>query len=184
MTVLDEIADELGVHERTLRRGLSSGLIRGKRPRARSVELAPGEIRYLRAQWPLLATLRRALRTEPNVRLAVLIGSAARGDVSARSDVDVVVTLRDDSWRARDRLHDHLARAVHRPVDVVSMDAVTADPWLFATMLRDGRVLVDRQREWPALLAQQPEAERRAARAARTLRGDIRSLLAQLSEPA
>jgi hypothetical protein len=36
------------------------------------------EQRYILDHWPLLAQLRRALRTEPNVRLAVVYGSIAR----------------------------------------------------------------------------------------------------------
>jgi hypothetical protein len=47
MTLLREIAEELGTHERTLRRGLASGLLRGRRPTPRTAELAAGEVRYL-----------------------------------------------------------------------------------------------------------------------------------------
>ena len=44
----------------------------------------------------LVADLRRALRTEPNVRLAVLYGSLARGDEDAGSDLDLLVSLAED----------------------------------------------------------------------------------------
>lgn len=128
MTVLHEVAEEIGAHERTLRRGLSDGLLRGRRPSARTVELAPGEIAYLRVHWPLLAALREALRSERNVRLAVLIGSAARGALREDSDVDVLVELLDANWRVHDRLRERLARATGRPVDVVAMEAAIEDP--------------------------------------------------------
>ena len=91
MTVLHEVAEQIGAHERTLRRGLSDGLLRGRRPSARTVELAPGEVAYVRANWPLLAALREALRSERSVRLAVLIGSAARGSLREGSDIDLLV---------------------------------------------------------------------------------------------
>ena len=39
--------------------------------------------------------LRDALRTEPNVRLAILFGSQAAGTSAARSDVDILVRLVD-----------------------------------------------------------------------------------------
>lgn len=48
MTVLQEVAEEIGAHERTLRRGLSDGLVRGRRPTPRTIELASGEVAYLR----------------------------------------------------------------------------------------------------------------------------------------
>ena len=46
--------------------------------------------------WSLLSALRRALRTEPNVRLAVVYGSFARGDDVSDSDLDLLVSLRED----------------------------------------------------------------------------------------
>jgi predicted nucleotidyltransferase len=184
MTVLREIADQLGTHERTLRRGLAEGLVRGRRPTPRSAELAAGEIGYLRANWPLLAALRDALRTERNVRLAVLIGSAARGELREDSDVDVLVRLADGDWRARNRLRERLARAAGRPVDLVALEAAKADPLLLDAALRDGRVLVDREDEWRALLADRPHIARAATRAARRLRDELHALVSELSDGA
>jgi hypothetical protein len=43
MTILEEVAADVGVHERTLRRGLADGLLRGRRPTVRTTILAPGE---------------------------------------------------------------------------------------------------------------------------------------------
>jgi predicted nucleotidyltransferase len=115
MTILEEVAADVGVHERTLRRGLADGLLRGRRPTVRTTILAPGEPRYLRAHWPLLSALRTVLRTERNVKLAVLIGSAARGELTDDSDVDLLVQLEDGGWRARDRLRERLRAAVAAP---------------------------------------------------------------------
>ena len=181
MTVLHEVAAEIGAHERALRRGLSEGLLRGRRPSPRTVELAAGEVAYLRAHWPLLAALREALRCERNVRLAVLIGSAARGALREASDVDVLVQLADANWRVQDRLRERLTQAAGRPVDLVALEAAAEDPLLLDAALRDGRVLIDRDRRWPSLLAGRAQAARAAARAADELRAELHSLVSKLS---
>lgn len=181
MSVLHELAEDIGVNERTLRRGLAGGLVRGRRPTARTVRLDPGEVAYLRAHWPLLASLREVLRSERNVRLAVLIGSAARGALGPGSDVDLVVELAQGKWRAQDRLADRLASAARRPVDLVELEAVTADPLLLRATLRDGRVLVDRDGTWPRLLAERARTGTAAAHAAAALRRELHGLLSELS---
>jgi predicted nucleotidyltransferase len=181
MTMLQEVAEQIGAHERTLRRGLSDGLLRGRRPTPRTVELAAGELGYLRTHWPLLAALREALRSERNVRLAVLIGSAARGTLGEGSDVDVLVELAGASWRAQDRLRERLSRVAQRPVDLIALEVATADPLLLDAVLRDGRVLVDRDGRWPALMARRAHTARAAARAADELRGELHALVSELS---
>jgi predicted nucleotidyltransferase len=181
MTVLQELSEDLGVHDRTLRRGIAEGLVRARRSSPRSVALAPGEAAYLRAHWPLLAALRNALRTERNVRLAALIGSTARGTAGERSDVDLLVRLADDGWRAADGLRERLSEGAGRAVDLVSLDAAQQDPLLFDAALRDGRVLVDREGLWPVLLEEQPEAQAAADAARSALRGELHSLLADLA---
>lgn len=184
MTVLHEVAEELGVHERTLRRGLAEGLLRGRRPSPRTVELAAGEVAFLRAHWPLLAALREALRSERSVRLAVLVGSAARGALRPASDVDLLVELTDATWPARYRLAERLQDAVGRPVDLISLGAATQDAMLLDTALREGRVLVDRDGRWPTLLAGRARTRRAAARAAKELRRELHALIAELSAEA
>ena len=184
MTVLDELAEELGAHERTLRRGLSEGLLRGRRPTPRTVELARGEVGYLRAHWPLLRALRAALRSERTVRLAVLIGSAARGAMHEGSDVDLLVDPAPADWRVQDRLRERLTRAAGRPVDLVALEAARQDPLLLDAVLREGRVLVDRDGAWESLLARRAEIADAAAQAAGTLRADLHALVAELSDGA
>jgi predicted nucleotidyltransferase len=181
MTVLQELAEDLRVTDRTLRRGMAEGLVRAQRPSPRSIVLAAGEAAYLRAHWPLLASLRSALRTERNVKLAALIGSAARGSSRERSDVDILVRLADDGWKAADRLRGRLSRAVGRPVDLVALDAARHDPLLFEAVLRDGRVLIDRAGEWPSLLAEKSDVQAAAGAARAALRDDLHELLADLA---
>ncbi len=182
MNELADLAQELGVHERTLRRGLKEGLLHGERPTPRSVELARGERAYLRGHWELLRSLRATLRTEPNVRLAVLIGSAARGRLRADSDIDLLVALADDDRRRMDALRARLERAAGRPVDLVSIESAAARPLLLHDALREGRVLVDRGARWPALLAEEPDVAARAERASQEVRKEMRALLTELSE--
>lgn len=184
MTVIQELAQEIGVNERTLRRGLSDGLVRGRRPSPRSVALAPGEVAYLRAHWPLISALRAVLRTEPAVHLAVLIGSAARGTSREGADVDVLVRLAGADWRAADRLRERLAQAVGRPVDLVLLDAALQDPLLLDAALEEGRILVDRDAAWPALIASRSRVARSAATAAAELRRELHALLTELSSDA
>ncbi len=182
MNELADLAQELGVHERTLRRGLKDGLLHGERPTPRSVELARGERAYLRAHWELLRSLRAMLRTEPNARLAVLIGSAARGRLRADSDVDLLVSLADHDRRRMDALRARLERAAGRPVDLVSIESAAARPLLLHDALTEGRVLVDREARWPVLLGDKPSVEARAAQASSEVRKEVRALLAELSQ--
>lgn len=184
MTILHEVAEEIGAHERTLRRGLSQGLLRGRRPTARTAVLARGEVAYLRAYWPLLRGLREALRSERTVRLAVLIGSAATGAMREGSDVDLLVELADADWRAQDRLRERLGRVTGRRVDLVRLEAAREDPLLLDGALRDGRVLVDRDRQWPSLLARRAEVAHAAAQAADALRTELHALVSELSSDA
>lgn len=87
MGTIQELAADLGAEERTLRRAASQGTLRASRPGSRRLRLAPGEREYLGIYWPLLSELRRTLRTEHGVRLAVLYGSLARGDEDEDSDL-------------------------------------------------------------------------------------------------
>jgi predicted nucleotidyltransferase len=161
MTALALLGDELGVHERTLRRALGQGTLRATRPTPRTLELALSERRYLRQAWPLLAALRATLRTEQNVRFALLFGSAATGADGAASDVDVLVDLRDASLERVLDLDAKLTAALGRPVDLLRLGDAERDPAFLAAALSNGRVLVDRERLWPRLRRRQ-EAIRRS----------------------
>ncbi len=147
---LPALARELGADERTLRRAVARGAVHGHRPGPRRLELSAAERRYLVDHWPLLARLTEALRTHRDVRLAVLFGSVARGDESEVSDLDVLVELHDGLLDSLRQIRRRLRDATQREVQIVSVDAATTSPSLMADVVRDGRVLVDRDRAWPA----------------------------------
>lgn len=167
MNVLSPLAYDLGVSERTLRRAINEGTLRASRPTPRTLTVPLAERRYIRRAWPLIATLREALRTEPNVRLALLFGSTARGDDSGSSDIDLIVDLRDPRI---DRVIDLSARLedlLARPVDLVRGSDAEREPGLLADAIAEGRVLVDRDGAWPGLRRRDNALRRRAERSAR-----------------
>jgi predicted nucleotidyltransferase len=152
MGPLQELASDLAVEERTLRRAVSQGTLRGIRTGPRRLTLASGEREYLRVHWPLLSALRRALRTEHSVRLAVLYGSLARGDEDRDSDLDLLLSFADERPSAGLQLAVRLHTVASRSVDVALLERVETDaPLLLERVLDEGRVLVDRDQQWPQL---------------------------------
>jgi predicted nucleotidyltransferase len=87
------------------------------------------------------AGLVEALQSWPGVRLAVLFGSAARGDAAPGSDLDVGV-LFDTGRENAAALEVALARVTRRRVDLVRLDV--APPLLRFEIARDGRLLLER----------------------------------------
>lgn len=160
---LRSLARHLDVPERTLRRAAAQGLIRGERTSPRRYRTSLREEAYLRAMWPLLRELRDALRTEPNVRLAILFGSQATGTAVPSSDVDLVVSLVDPSASRVAELTGRLERRSGRDVQLVRLEDAADAPDLMVDALGHGRVLIDRDGRWPQLRA---EAERWRSRAA------------------
>lgn len=161
MGPIQQLAVDLGTDERTLRRAASQGTIRCRRLGPRRLRLDSVEQDYLRDHWQLLSALRRALRTERRVRLAVLYGSLARGDEDEASDLDLLVYFAEDRPLASVRLAIDLERVVGRHVDVARLPRIESGaPLLLDRVLDEGRVLVDRDRLWQPL-----QARRRAVRA-------------------
>lgn len=154
------LAAELGTTDRTLRRSVAQGLVRAGRPSPRKVEIPVKEREFLRRSWPLLSQLRQAFRTEPAVSFAALFGSAARGEMHSGSDVDVLVALRAGA-DAR-ALASRLSERVGLHVQLVLLEDAQRVPLLLAEALREGRVLVDRERWWPRLRLQRSKIERAA----------------------
>jgi predicted nucleotidyltransferase len=161
MNGLALLAEEVGVNERTLRRAVSQGTLRGGRSTPRKLELPLPEREYVRRSWRLLSTLRAALRTEHNVRFALLFGSTATGTDGPESDVDVLVALRDPDFERVVDLSAKLTGLLGRRVDVVELGNVEAEASLLAEMVRDGRVLVDREDLWPRLRRREAGLRRR-----------------------
>lgn len=183
MTSLDLLAGELGVSGRTLRRAVNEGALRAARPSPRTFEMSVGESVYARRRWPLLAKLRSALRTERNVRFAMLFGSAARGEDTEGSDIDVIVSLRDPGFARLSDLRLNLEEALGRVVDVVLLEEAEGDPTFLAMALDDGRVLVDRENVWWGLRSREAALRRSGrrldlARKERALAGADRFLAA------
>jgi predicted nucleotidyltransferase len=180
-SALPTIAAQLGADERTLRRAAVRGTIRCRRPGPRGLELLPGELSYLRSHWDVLTALTRAFRTEPNVRLAVLYGSKARGDEDARSDVDVLVEFRDDDAASTSALARRLEETLGMSVDVTRLSRVRREaPLLLLQALDEGRVLVDREERWNALQQARETIARAARRQMRRNRAAAADSLAQL----
>jgi predicted nucleotidyltransferase len=164
MTGLALLAEEAGINERTLRRAVSQGTLHGNRPTPRKLELPLSEREYVRRSWGLLSTLREALRTEQNVRFALLFGSAATGGDTPESDVDVLVDLRNASFERVVDLGTKLTRLVDRPVDLVELKDAEAEPSFLAQAVGDGRVLVDREDQWSGLRRREAGLRRRGSR--------------------
>jgi predicted nucleotidyltransferase len=162
MPVLDLLAEDLGVSGRTLRRAAERGTIRCDRPGPRRIAVSASEYRYARSHWPVLARMLATLRTLPNVRLAVLYGSVARGEEADESDVDVLVELRSDDLPARADLRARLRAATGRDVQLVGIGEAERSPLLLADVLRDGRVLIDRDNAWAELKRHARDLDRRA----------------------
>lgn len=154
MTQLARLADHVGVNERTLRRCLSDGTVRARRLSPHRLHLAPAEESYLSTHWHLISELRRLLRTEHKVRTAVIFGSQARGDDHDQSDIDLLVELEDDEdfwlWA---RLVQKLSHALERKVELVKLKNAQQNPELMSYILRDGRVIVNRDGTWQRLKA-------------------------------
>ena len=180
------LAEEIGVNERTLRRAFNEGTLRGERPTPRKLTLGAAEKRYLRRSWKLLGALRDALRTEQNVRFALLFGSAARGEDSPASDVDLLVAMRDSSLIRVADLGAKLEALLGRRVDVLTLDDARGNPQLLVQALDEGRVLVDREGRWPQLRDEAGALRRRAREGAdrarcRALAGIDRMLAGEAS---
>ena len=156
MTELALLAREVGVHERTLRRAIAEGSLRGVRPSPRTLAVSLSEREYVRRSWKLLSTLRGALRTEHNVRFALLFGSVARGTAAPGSDVDVLVALRDPDLARVVELSNKLTASTGRRVDVIRLEDAESEPSFLADVIVDGRVLVDREGLWPRLRSREP----------------------------
>jgi predicted nucleotidyltransferase len=184
MSELSVAAQEIGVPERTLRRAARRGTLRLRRVGARRVELDADERRYLAEHWSVIRAVGEALRTERNVRLAVLFGSVARGEAGEHSDVDVMVAVADERPLYLQYIAVRLQQALDREVDVASLDRLRRrSPALLGEVLRDGRVVVDRDGMWSALRDEAPGIALRGARERSADRHRAAAAIADLLEP-
>ncbi len=181
MVALADLAREMGVDARTMRRAAADGTLRCERLSPRRQSVNQDEYRYAIAHWPLLAKLRQLLRTEPNVRLAVLYGSTARGADTPSSDVDVMVALAEDRPEAAVKLATRLERGLGREVDVARLNRVRdRAPLLLLQVIDDGRVVLDRDGLWEKLQTHRAEIEQQAYREHEALRQRARISVEEL----
>jgi uncharacterized protein len=139
--------------------------MRGERVSPRRFRLTLGDECYLRTHWPLLRGLRGALRTEPNVRLAVLFGSTATGGDNQSSDVDVLIALGDPATGRLSELSRRCSDGLGRGLHLVRLAEAEDSPALMLGVLKDGRVPVDREDMWAALKVRTASWRRLARRA-------------------
>jgi predicted nucleotidyltransferase len=161
--VLGHTASDIDLSERTLRRYIGEGMLRARKVGSQ-VELPPAEDAYLRSHHELLRTLRASFRTERNVRVAVLFGSAATGEDTAGSDIDLLVSLHGDDFGYFAALRRRLAESLGRPVHVVLLEDAQKAPALLADALSEGRAVIDRDGLWQRLLARGDDIRELAAR--------------------
>jgi predicted nucleotidyltransferase len=179
---LGKSAGKVGCSERTLRRYIDGGLLRGRRVAGGDLELSHAEEAYLQGHWMLISKLMGALRTERGVRLAVLFGSAATGEDTPVSDVDLLMVHRHPEWSTQAGLRMRLRRALGVPVDIVMLEQVEAQPSLLADVLREGRVLIDRDELWNALQQRREQILTAGAREDQLIMARARATLAAAGE--
>jgi uncharacterized protein len=180
--VLGETAKRVGCSERTLRRYINGGLLRGRRVAGGQLELSHAEEAYLRGHWTLFSKLMAVLRTERDVRLAVLFGSTATGEDTPISDVDLLIVHRRTEVMVQVDLRMRLRRALGTPVDVVMLEQAEAQPPLLADVLREGRVLIDRDDLWGDLQQRRDEILAAGAREDELIMARAHATLAAASE--
>lgn len=90
----------------------------------------------------LLERLRQQIGGSPEIQLAVLFGSTARGTDRPGSDVDLGILLAPYSPALRFKVEAQLGRAARRAVHVVLLDE--APPLLRFEISRDGVLLFER----------------------------------------
>ncbi len=176
------MAAELGAEERTLRRAVAQGTINCRRQGPRRTKLAAGEADYLREHWELLFDLRKALRTEHKVRLAVLYGSVARGHEDTGSDLDFLVALSDDAPAVVTGLAARLSHVGGRDADVARLGRIeSSTPLLLDRVLEEGRVLVDRDGIWGELSSRSRSIAARAKRSYRRQMSEAAQAIEELT---
>lgn len=101
MNEVQSLAAELGVTERSVRRYVALGLVRGYHLNWRHTAFRTTERVFLRERWMELAAAREALRTLPEVRLALLYGPAAFDPSAWTTDLCAFVSSSMPSFGGR-----------------------------------------------------------------------------------
>lgn len=184
MGTLQQLAGAVGADERTLRRAVSLGTVHGHRPSPRRLLVEPAEWDYLSTHWELLGDLRELFRTEPRIRFAALFGSVARGGEQPDSDLDLLVSFAQRDARGRRRLLARVEQLSGRPAQLVHLEDAERAPFLLAEIIRDGRVIVDRDGAWPGLVDAGDRIRRAGEDAYEAQLRDARTAIDRLSQAA
>ena len=92
-----------------------------------------------------------ALRSQPDIRLAIVFGSLARGEAHAGSDLDLAVDVGHTlSASEKITLISALAETTGRPVDLVDLQSV-GEP-LLGQILRHGKRLLGSDTQYANLI--------------------------------
>ncbi len=151
MNEVQSLAAELGVTERSVRRYVALGLVRGYHLNWGHTAFRTTERVFLRERWMELAAAREALRTLPEVRLALLYGPAAF-DPSAWDHGPLRVCIELDAVVRRARsgiVKKRLELAFQRSVSVLEIPLVRSVRVRHIGLLHvlaQHRVIVDRGR--------------------------------------
>jgi predicted nucleotidyltransferase len=164
------LANELGTSDRTLRRLAEAGVIRSRRRASGHHPVPVVEEEWLRGHWQVVSGLRRALRSEPSVRAALLFGSVAKGADTPASDIDVVVDLQSDNQMKLRGLRRRLARKLGRSIDLFLLSDLEAEPERLLPIMSHARPIVDRVGTWQRLSQQRRVLRGRALRRQHALR--------------
>ncbi|MBK5232494.1 MAG: nucleotidyltransferase domain-containing protein [Thermoleophilia bacterium] len=146
-------------------------MVKGERVSQRKFLVPIEEEVYLRRNWPFLSEMRNALRTEPNVRLALLFGSFARGTSRQDSDVDLMVETKTGSSVGYRQLSMRIRGRVNKDVQIVPRESAESSAPLMVNIIEEGRVLVDRGHRWPELRDSLGKWQRKAGKG--EISGDI-----------
>jgi len=124
--------------------------------------------------WRWLPTAWRAARWLPTIKRrivrrfhpdrVVLFGSQARGKAGARSDIDLLVRIERKHDLALARLALRLSDRIGRRVQLVSLEDGEKSSLLLADVLRDGRIVIDRDGDWSRLRRRESAITRDARR--------------------
>ncbi len=183
MTEFTSLAEEVGVSERTLRRAAQEGALHANWSSPRRIQISAAEKSYVRRSWKLFSRLREVLRTEKNLAFAALIGSTARGEDHAGSDVDLIVGLREPGFDQLLRLELKLEDALDRRTDLLALEQAHSKPELMAELVAEGRVVIDRENLWSELRAQAPALLRTAERSERSRRREALAGIDRIRKP-
>jgi predicted nucleotidyltransferase len=110
----------------------------------------------------LVEQLAAELAGEDDIALAVLVGSRARGDFRRGSDLDLLVELVPRSEQRLIAIRDTLQERFGVEVELLTHLSVARSQRSWNQHVSDGRVVVDRDDQWPSVRAN-PERARRAA---------------------